>query len=308
MFTITQALPTKLGGIRAFLLTAALCLVADASFLLGLEALKAHSKALLKASREGHKDILEQILSHNDNVNPNARNTDDLAMTGLMMASANGHESCVQLLLDYGANPELVDEEGWPALAFAAKHGHANCVKLLEQATAWACDRCAYANWGLVTTCGKCGSSKQPEGKAMKPDSPEDDICSLCVGDGCQESTTWWKCGKCLNPDCGNPKRISRTKCRCGGGWASQAHPICQSCANKTLNMKVICDHQHYFENWRNQREAQNCKLCNGTWEKLHPNCPFCRAHPITCKCQECIASLSQNGLNPLAKEFTMGG
>jgi len=137
--------------------------------------------------------------------------------------------------------------------------------------------------------------------QAKEPDSPEDDICSICLGDGCQESTTWWKCGKCLNRDCGNPKRISRSKCRCGGEWASQAHRICQSCANRTLKMKVVCEH-------RSRHQARNCKLCNGTWEKPHPNCPFCRAHPITCKCLECIASLSQNGLNPLAKAFSMGG
>ena len=42
--------------------------------------------------------------------------------TALAMASSNGHEAAVKILLKYGADPTRVDRDGWNAL-----HAAANC-------------------------------------------------------------------------------------------------------------------------------------------------------------------------------------
>lgn len=56
------------------------------------------------------------------NVNTQAA---DLA-TPLLIASQEGHHSCVEFLLDHGANPNVVCSHDWPQLAIhaAAEFGH----------------------------------------------------------------------------------------------------------------------------------------------------------------------------------------
>ena len=51
--------------------------------------------------------------------------------TPLMLASANGQEGDVRLLLARGAKVELQDKSGWTALHFAADRGQASVLKLL---------------------------------------------------------------------------------------------------------------------------------------------------------------------------------
>jgi ankyrin repeat protein len=48
-----------------------------------------------------------------------------------MTAAAGGHEQCVQLLLDHGANIAAVANDGLTALLAAGKGGHEQCVQLL---------------------------------------------------------------------------------------------------------------------------------------------------------------------------------
>lgn len=56
------------------------------------------------------------------NVNAQA---DDLA-TPLLIASQEGHEGCVYVLLDHGADPNLACSSDWPQLPIhaAAEFGH----------------------------------------------------------------------------------------------------------------------------------------------------------------------------------------
>lgn len=54
-----------------------------------------------------------------------------LNSTGI--ASQEGNETCVRLLLMQGANPLVSDHCGRNAIKIAAKSGHDNIVKLLEQ-------------------------------------------------------------------------------------------------------------------------------------------------------------------------------
>lgn len=49
------------------------------------------------------------------------------------IASQEGNETCVRLLLMQGANPLVSDHCGRNAIKIAAKSGHDNIVKLLEQ-------------------------------------------------------------------------------------------------------------------------------------------------------------------------------
>ena len=47
------------------------------------------------------------------------------------MASANGHEACVKLLLDAKASVLQATNDGWMSLIVASESGHKGCVTLL---------------------------------------------------------------------------------------------------------------------------------------------------------------------------------
>ena len=51
--------------------------------------------------------------------------------TALIMASANGHDHIVDLLLNAGADPNLKDDDGNTPLIIASQEGHTEIVKLL---------------------------------------------------------------------------------------------------------------------------------------------------------------------------------
>ena len=81
--------------------------------------------ALHWASRSGHYDIVELLLTHGAEINAvTNRNT-----TPLMMACANGNSSITKLLLDRGFNANAVNDHGNTALHCACWNGHDECVK-----------------------------------------------------------------------------------------------------------------------------------------------------------------------------------
>lgn len=53
-----------------------------------------------------------------------------------MLASRNGHASCVHTLIDRGCEMNLRSAYGRSAVGFAAKYGHLQCVRLLLKAGA----------------------------------------------------------------------------------------------------------------------------------------------------------------------------
>ncbi|KAL2155324.1 hypothetical protein VTH82DRAFT_65 [Thermothelomyces myriococcoides] len=51
--------------------------------------------------------------------------------TPLVHAASEGNVPCLRALLDVGADPNILDEKGFPALYYAAWEGHLECMKLL---------------------------------------------------------------------------------------------------------------------------------------------------------------------------------
>jgi hypothetical protein len=83
--------------------------------------------ALLEGAATGDMFIVGQMLTRGIDINTagNSRST------SLLLAASRGHEGCVKILLDQGANKELVDILGSTPLALAASGGHEGCVKIL---------------------------------------------------------------------------------------------------------------------------------------------------------------------------------
>lgn len=57
-------------------------------------------------------------------------------LTALHYAAAEGSFECLQLLIDYGAEVELLDSQGCSALDFAVRGGHFDCASFLIKAGA----------------------------------------------------------------------------------------------------------------------------------------------------------------------------
>lgn len=57
-------------------------------------------------------------------------------LTALHYAAAEGSFECVQLLIDFGAEVELLDSQGCSALDFAVRGGHFDCASFLIKAGA----------------------------------------------------------------------------------------------------------------------------------------------------------------------------
>ena len=102
--------------------------------------------ALMLASKAGHEEIVETLLSAGANgsrdshskggqvllkegVDPNIRKKD--GATALMYASQNGHSEVVQILLKGGADPNIQKKGEATALMYASQNGHSEVVQIL---------------------------------------------------------------------------------------------------------------------------------------------------------------------------------
>ena len=54
----------------------------------------------------------------------------------IILASGRGHDDCLAILLEAGADPNASERDGTPAVAVAAQYGHAGCVEMLLKAGA----------------------------------------------------------------------------------------------------------------------------------------------------------------------------
>ena len=82
---------------------------------------------LLRIAETGDVDELLRVLPRVSDIN--ARNR--YGMTALMKAAFFGHEPAVRVLLQHGADPDLMRNDRFTALALAAFFGHAETVKTL---------------------------------------------------------------------------------------------------------------------------------------------------------------------------------
>lgn len=83
---------------------------------------------LTNAARYGHVDVVELLLNYD--AEPDS--VDDTGETALHAAAAQGHEKIVELLIEAGANARQRDETGQRAIHRAADNGHVKIVDLLS--------------------------------------------------------------------------------------------------------------------------------------------------------------------------------
>ena len=85
--------------------------------------------AVIEASTAGDRPALMKALDGQPVAVVNA--SDGIRRTALSWASANGHISCVQLLLSRTADPMRKDNYGYTALHEATSFGHDRVVQVL---------------------------------------------------------------------------------------------------------------------------------------------------------------------------------
>lgn len=83
--------------------------------------------ALIRASRAGRQEIVEQLLRYGAQPNVAGR----YGRSALIHACDRGYQIVAELLLQSGADAKAVDDKNWDALTMAAYRGHKPLVKLL---------------------------------------------------------------------------------------------------------------------------------------------------------------------------------
>lgn len=89
------------------------------------------SSALMHVSGEGYVDLVRCFLKNPRSLATiNHQNLD--GQTALYEACFNGHGEVVRMLLQAGADPTLIDNQGQAATDMATSRGHRACIKLLQ--------------------------------------------------------------------------------------------------------------------------------------------------------------------------------
>nr|XP_057934086.1 ankyrin-3-like isoform X3 [Doryrhamphus excisus] len=83
--------------------------------------------ALHIASLAGQTEVVKELVSHGANINAQSQN----GFTPLYMAAQENHLDVVQFLLDHGASQSIATEDGFTPLAVALQQGHDQVVSLL---------------------------------------------------------------------------------------------------------------------------------------------------------------------------------
>lgn len=94
-----------------------------------------NSTVLIVASSNGHNDIVKILLDHmrrNQKRSHFIESKDSIGLTALMHAAMKGHEEVVETLLADGANREAENDDGWTALSYASLKGHTRIVDRLR--------------------------------------------------------------------------------------------------------------------------------------------------------------------------------
>ena len=90
--------------------------------------------SLICAAQNGHEHCVNTLIQSGADVNYS--NSDSGYCTALMFAARHGEEKCVDALIKAGADLNCTKRSGDTALSLAAKKGHESCLQLLIQAGA----------------------------------------------------------------------------------------------------------------------------------------------------------------------------
>ena len=85
--------------------------------------------AIISAADCGNVDKLREVLSRGDDVNTVDSDNGD---TATIRAAYRGHAECLRMLLDKGANVNMVSHNGNTATILAAGRGHAEWLRYLR--------------------------------------------------------------------------------------------------------------------------------------------------------------------------------
>ena len=105
--------------------------------------------SLCIASQEGHEPVVRLLLKHGATVDQAANN----GFTSLCVASGQGHEPVVRLLLKHGATVDQAGNTGATSLCIASQFGHEAVVRLLLDRGAAIEHACHYGRTALYRAC-----------------------------------------------------------------------------------------------------------------------------------------------------------
>ena len=100
--------------------------------------------ALLVAAEKECKEVAKVLLE--GGADPNVAQVDNGRWTALHHAAYEGDIEMVQLLVDYGADPDAEDENGETALHFARDMEHCAVIGLLNNLGSWRIQKCSCCN------------------------------------------------------------------------------------------------------------------------------------------------------------------
>ena len=99
------------------------------------------ARALGRAARSGDIDIIRRLLARGVSVNALSADKNGLERAAIVHAAKAGHADAIRALAEAGADVEIIDEVGVPALAIAASKGNTLAVEALLEAGAMIASR-----------------------------------------------------------------------------------------------------------------------------------------------------------------------